>query len=70
MVMIAKLSMRPNDTSRGRALKLTHYIDLHRRLLGAMPTDIHRFVRMEADIPITMKEDIVAILKEKTGKRR
>lgn len=65
MVMIAKLSMRPNDTSRGRALKLTHYIDLHRRLLGSMPTDIHRFVRMEADIPITMKEDIVAILKEK-----
>ncbi|HIJ05807.1 MAG: Acetyl-CoA decarbonylase/synthase complex subunit alpha [Methanomicrobiales archaeon 53_19] len=68
MVMIAKLSMRPNDTSRGRALKLTHYIDLHRRLLGAMPTDIHRFVRMEADIPITMKEDIVAILKEKDWK--
>ncbi|MCQ1539413.1 CO dehydrogenase/acetyl-CoA synthase complex subunit epsilon [Methanocalculus taiwanensis] len=68
MVMIAKLSMRPNDTSRGRALKLTHYIDLHRRLLGSMPTDIHRFVRMEADIPITMKEDIVAILQEKDWK--
>ncbi|MCP1662554.1 MAG: CO dehydrogenase/acetyl-CoA synthase complex subunit epsilon [Methanocalculus sp. MSAO_Arc1] len=68
MVMIAKLSMRPNDTSRGRALKLTHYIDLHRRLLGSMPADIHRFVRMEADIPITMKEDIVAILKEKDWK--
>ncbi|RQD82647.1 MAG: CO dehydrogenase/acetyl-CoA synthase complex subunit epsilon [Methanocalculus sp. MSAO_Arc2] len=68
MVMIAKLSMRPNDTSRGRALKLTHYIDLHRRHLGSMPEDIHRFVRMDADIPITMKEDILRILKSKDWK--
>ncbi len=28
MVMIAKLCMRPNDTTKGRAIKLTHYIDL------------------------------------------
>ncbi|KUG21285.1 MAG: CO dehydrogenase/acetyl-CoA synthase complex subunit epsilon [Methanomicrobiaceae archaeon] len=68
MVMIAKLCMRPNDTSRGRALKLTHYIDLHRRLIGAMPGDIHRFVRTGADIPITMKEEILRILDEKGWK--
>jgi len=68
MVMIAKLCMRPNDTSRGRALKLTHYIDLHRRLIGSMPGDIQLFVRTGADIPITMKEEILRILESKGWK--
>jgi len=65
MVMIAKLCMRANDTTRGRAIKLTHYIDLHRRLYGVMPDDIHLFVRSRADIPITMKDEILRILEEK-----
>ena len=64
MVMIAKLTMRPNDTSKGRAIKLTHYIDLHRRLIGGMPPDMHLLVRKKADIPLTMKEDIEKILSE------
>jgi len=68
MVMIAKLCMRPNDTSKGRAIKLTHYIDLHKRLFGTMPEDIHLFVRNVADIPITMKEDIMKILQDKKWK--
>jgi len=68
MVWIAKLCMRPNDTSKGRAIKLTHYIDLHKRLYGKMPDDLHLFVRTEADIPITMKDEIKAILKEKKWK--
>ena len=68
MVMIAKLCMRPNDTSKGRAIKLTHYIDLHKRLYGTMPNDIHLFVRTVADIPITMKDEIIKILKEKKWK--
>jgi acetyl-CoA decarbonylase/synthase complex subunit alpha len=62
MVMIAKLTMRPNDTSKGRAIKLTNYIDLHRRLIGGMPPDMHLLVRKMADIPLTMKEDIEKIL--------
>ena len=66
MVMIAKLCMRANDTSKGRAIKLTHYIDLHKRLYGIMPDDIHLFVRTGSDIPITMKSEILNIL-EKTG---
>ncbi|MEM4703934.1 MAG: 4Fe-4S dicluster domain-containing protein, partial [Candidatus Bathyarchaeia archaeon] len=41
IVMMAKLCLRPNDTSKGRAIKLTHYIDLHKRLYGTMPKDIH-----------------------------
>jgi len=65
MVMIAKLCMRPNDTTKGRAIKLTHYIDLHKRLYGIMPDDIHLFVRTVADIPITLKDEIMKILEEK-----
>ncbi len=70
MVMIAKLCMRPNDTTRGRAIKLTHYIDLHKRLYGIMPDDIHLFVRNKADVPITMKDEILKILEEKRWKER
>lgn len=68
MVWIAKLCMRPNDTTKGRMIKLNHYIDLHKRLYGKMPDDIHLFVRTEADIPITMKDEVKTILKEKKWK--
>lgn len=70
MVMIAKLCMRPNDTSKGRAIKLTHYIDLHKRLYGVMPDDIHLFVRTFTDVPVTMKDEIMKILEEKKWKER
>lgn len=65
IVMIAKLTMRPNDTNKGRAVKLSHYIDLHQRLYGSMPDDIHLYVRRQADIPFTMREEIVRALGEK-----
>ncbi len=68
MVLIAKFAMRPNDTSKGRAIKLTHYIDLHKRLYGTMPDDIHLLVRHRADIPITMKDEIQKILEAKDWK--
>jgi len=64
MVIVAKLCMRPNDTGRGRAIKLTHYIDLHKRFFGTIPDDIHLFVRTIADVPVTMKGEITKILKE------
>jgi acetyl-CoA decarbonylase/synthase complex subunit alpha len=70
MVMIAKLCMRPNDNTKGRAIKLSHYIDLHKRFYGKMPDDIHLFVRRLSDIPITMKDEIVRILDEKGWKER
>ncbi len=70
IVMMAKLCMRPNDTTKGRAIKLTHYIDLHKRLYGIMPDDIHLFVRNNADIPITMKDEIIKVLEEKGWKER
>lgn len=68
MVMIAKLCMRPNDTTKGRAIKLTHYIDLHKRLYGTLPEDIHLYVRTLLDVPITMKDEIMKILEEKKWK--
>ncbi len=68
MVMIAKLCMRPNDTTKGRSIKLTHYIDLSRRLYGVMPEDVHLYVRTLADVPITMKDEIIKVLEEKEWK--
>jgi acetyl-CoA decarbonylase/synthase complex subunit alpha len=64
MVMVAKLAMRPNDTTKGRAIKLSNYIDLHRRLIGNMPPDISLFVRKTADIPLTMKAEVEKHLSE------
>ena len=68
MVMIAKLCMRPADTTKGRAIKLTHYIDLHKRFYGVLPDDLHLFVRTKADIPITMKDEILKFLEKKKWK--
>jgi acetyl-CoA decarbonylase/synthase complex subunit alpha len=62
--------MRPNDTGKGRAIKLTYYIDLHKRLMGTTPNDIPSYVREASDVPITMKEEITAILKQSGWKER
>ena len=70
MVMAAKLCMRPNDTSKGRAIKLTHYVDFHKRLFGTAPKDIPSYVRTLSDVPITMKEEINAILKDAGWKEK
>jgi acetyl-CoA decarbonylase/synthase complex subunit alpha len=65
IVMVAKLAMRPNDTTKGRAVKLSHYVDLHMKHYGSMPDDLQYFVRREQDIPFTMKDEIMKILNEK-----
>ena len=65
MTLAAKLCMRPKDTSRGRSMKRTNYIDLYKRLYDQMPDDINLFIRTPADIPMTMKETILPILEEK-----
>lgn len=69
-VMTAKLCIRPNDTSKGRQLKLNHYIDLHKKYFGTLPDDIYKFVRVEKDIPITYKRDVMQILEENDWKPR
>jgi acetyl-CoA decarbonylase/synthase complex subunit alpha len=64
-VMVAKLCLRPNDTPKGRQIKLNHYLDLHKKYFGTIPDDIDKFIRNDKDIPITYKKDVQAILHEK-----
>jgi acetyl-CoA decarbonylase/synthase complex subunit alpha len=67
--MGTKLCLRANDTFKGRSVKLSHYVDLTRKLLGKdYPDDIDKFVRIEADIPLVYKEDLMKILKSKGWK--
>jgi acetyl-CoA decarbonylase/synthase complex subunit alpha len=65
IVATAKLCLRANDTTKGRAIKLTHYIDLHQKYFGVFPDDVYKFIRTEADVPITIKDKVMAHLKEK-----
>ncbi|MFB2623320.1 CO dehydrogenase/acetyl-CoA synthase complex subunit alpha [Methanothermobacter marburgensis] len=69
-VMVAKLCIRPTDTPKGRQMKLSNYIDLHKKYFGTIPDDIDRFIRTEKDIPIVYKRDIMKILEEKNWKPR
>jgi len=65
IVTAARLVMRPNDTNKGRMIKLSHYIDLHQKLYGILPEDLHLFVRTEADLPLTMKDQLLKMLKKR-----
>ncbi|MEE9594573.1 MAG: hypothetical protein V3V92_04160, partial [Candidatus Hydrothermarchaeales archaeon] len=62
ILAIAKNVIRPNDTTKGRQIKLTHYIDLHKKYYGTIPNDLPLYIRMETDIPVTMKDEIKSIL--------
>ncbi|MFX0007352.1 MAG: CO dehydrogenase/acetyl-CoA synthase complex subunit alpha [Promethearchaeota archaeon] len=67
--LVAKLALRPADNSKGRMIKLSHWIDLERKYKGVkFPNDLEKFVRLEADIPINMKDEIQEYLKEKGWK--
>jgi acetyl-CoA decarbonylase/synthase complex subunit alpha len=63
--LIPKFCIRPNDTPKGRQIKLNNYIDLYNKYLGAFPDDIHLFVRKESDIPIKYKKQLMEILASK-----
>ncbi|WP_202319241.1 CO dehydrogenase/acetyl-CoA synthase complex subunit alpha [Archaeoglobus neptunius] len=65
--LMAKLCFRPNDTSQGRSIKLTHYLDLSLKYLKRMPDDWHLFVRSEADLPLAKKEELLKELEDKHG---
>jgi len=70
IVKIAKLCIRSNDSAKGRLIKLTHYIDLHKKLFKSMPGDLHYYVRNEHDLPITGKDEILKVVKDKGWKER
>jgi len=67
--LVAKLALRPADNSKGRMIKLSHWIDLERKYKGVdFPNDLDKFIRVDADIPISMKDEISNYLKEKGWK--
>jgi acetyl-CoA decarbonylase/synthase complex subunit alpha len=68
MPLLAKLCFRPSDNSLGRAIKLTHYIELSEKYLKKMPDDWHVYVRSEADLPVAKKEQLMKLLEEKGWK--
>ncbi|ODS35932.1 MAG: CO dehydrogenase/acetyl-CoA synthase complex subunit epsilon [Candidatus Altiarchaeales archaeon WOR_SM1_86-2] len=72
MIMIPKLCIRASDNFKGRQIKLAHWIDMYRRFSGdgknALPGDLHRFIRQETDIPMTLKDEILDFLKGKGWK--
>ncbi len=51
LVTIARLCLRPNDTTIGRQVKLANYAGLARELLGHVPEDLARWIRSPYDIP-------------------
>ncbi|HIP84136.1 MAG TPA: CO dehydrogenase/acetyl-CoA synthase complex subunit epsilon [Methanothermococcus okinawensis] len=67
---IAKLCMRPNDISKGRSMKVYHYVTLYEKYFNCMPPDLEKFIRTEKDIPFMLKDKIVEYLKEKGWKPR
>lgn len=64
IVMTARLCIRPNDTTKGRMIKLSHYLDLSEKYFGTLPDDWPVFVRTEADLPIAKKDVLLKELKE------
>ena len=67
--LVAKLCLRPADNSKGRMIKLSHWLDLERKYKGVdLPEDLYKYIRVEADIPINMKTEIQEYLKEKDWK--
>ncbi len=65
IVAMAKLCLRPADSTKGRSIKLMNWIDLHKKYIGGLPPDIATYVRVEADVPTTLKGEILEILKAK-----
>ncbi|RMF90521.1 MAG: acetyl-CoA decarbonylase/synthase complex subunit alpha, partial [Methanobacteriota archaeon] len=70
IVKIARNVIRSNDTAKGRQIKLSHYIDLHKKYFGTMPDDLHLYIRNEKDIPITKRDEIMEMLKKRGWKER
>jgi acetyl-CoA decarbonylase/synthase complex subunit alpha len=67
--LVAKLALRPADNSKGRMIKLSHWIDLERKYKGVdFPEDLEKFIRVDSDIPISMKTGIMEYLEKKGWK--
>lgn len=65
MFLTAKLCLRASDTTKGRMIKLLHYTDLSKKIYGRLPEDLALYIRTEADVPITFKDEIIDFLRSK-----
>lgn len=63
IVMAARMCIRPNDTPKGRMIKLTHYFDLSEKYFGTLPDDWYVFVRSVSDLPMSRKKKMMEELK-------
>lgn len=63
MTLIPKLCMRASDGVKGRQIKVAHYMDIHKRFYGKIPEDLHKFIRNEKDIPLTLRDEVSSALK-------
>ncbi len=66
-VKIARLCFRPNDSDRGRQLKLGHYLDITEKYMGKLPDDWYLFVRASTDLPLARRKELLKVLEEKQG---
>lgn len=63
IITMVKLCIRKNDTSLGRQIKLNNYISLYKQHMGSLPDDLQHFVRIDKDIPIVYKKEVLEYLK-------
>ncbi|MBN2156369.1 MAG: CO dehydrogenase/acetyl-CoA synthase complex subunit epsilon [Candidatus Lokiarchaeota archaeon] len=72
MIMLAKLVIRPADGVKGRAIKLAHYIDICEKYGNRFPDaeELAKFVRVEADVPTSLKDKVLPVLKSVGWKPR
>ncbi|MGB9929393.1 MAG: CO dehydrogenase/acetyl-CoA synthase complex subunit alpha [Methanosarcina sp.] len=66
-VMMAKNCIRPSDNNMGRSIKLTHWMELSEKYLGIMPEDWWKYVRHEADLPLSKREELLKKLESEHG---
>ncbi|MHA1728554.1 MAG: CO dehydrogenase/acetyl-CoA synthase complex subunit alpha [Promethearchaeota archaeon] len=65
MVLLAKLVIRPSDGTKGRSIKLAHYIDLSLKYMKKFPDaeELAKFIRIESDIPTSLKDKVFKMIK-------
>lgn len=65
IVKAVKLCIRPADTSAGRQIKLSHYIDFYREYFHEKyPPDLYMYVRAEHDLPMKHRREVMEILEK------
>ncbi|MHA1731638.1 MAG: CO dehydrogenase/acetyl-CoA synthase complex subunit alpha [Promethearchaeota archaeon] len=65
IVSLAKLCIRAADSTKGRNIKLSHWIDLSMKYFGKFPDakELAKYIRIDADIPINLKDEILKKIK-------